>query len=189
MDVELPLSDWPVDTMINAMGYKEDETTGEKIYTWAKDENLGILHELIDGRYVLTSDEHVSLDKVYYIDALLNERFDEELTYGMRYIWEDGTDEENAEVFDYLKQKFIEIYILVTTSSDEDFKAHFDDYFVRDSILYYYLFTHRYTMCDNRSKNFFLGYAKTGEKDSDGNDIRKFHLAFDYDIDFQRMSL
>lgn len=189
MDVELPLSDWPVDTMINAMGYKEDETTGEKIYTWAKDENLGILHELIDGRYVLTSDEHVSLDKVYYIDALLNERFDEELTYGMRYIWEDGTDEENAEVFDYLKQKFIEMYRFVTTSSDEDFKAHFDDYFVRDSILYYYLFTHRYTMCDNRSKNFFLGYAKTGEKDSDGNDIRKFHLAFDYDNDFQRMSL
>ena len=183
MDVELPLSDWPVNTMINAMGYKEDEATGEKIYTWAKDENLGILYELINGEYVLTQDESVSLDKVYYIDALENEQFDEELTYGMRYIWEDGTDEENAEVFNHLKQKFIEMYRFVTTSTDEEFKAHFGDYFSINSILYYYLFTHRYTMVDNRAKNFFLGYAKTGEKDADGNDIRKFHLAFDYDND------
>ena len=183
MDVELPLSDWPVDTMVDAMGYKVDEVTGEKIYTWAKDDNLGILYEKINGQYVLTSDEHVNLEKQYFIDALANEKFDEELTYGMRYIWEDGTDEENAEVFDHLKEKFIEMYKFVTTSSNEDFKAHFDDYFVRDSILYYYLFTHRYLMVDNRSKNFFLGYAKNGQLNEDGTPQRRFHLAFDYDND------
>jgi len=184
MDVELPLSDWPVDTMIDAMGYKIDEVTEEKIYTWAKNENLGILYELIDGEYVLTEDTEVDLNKQYFIDSLLNEKFDEELTWGMRYIWEDGTDEENEEVFNHLKQKFIEMYRFVTTSSDEDFKAHFEDYFVKESILYYYLFTHRYTMCDNRSKNFFLGYSKTGENDENGDPKRRFHLAFNYDNDF-----
>ena len=101
----------------------------------------------------------------------------------MRYIWEDGTDEENEEVFNHLKQKFIEMYRFVTTSSDEDFKAHFEDYFVKESILYYYLFTHRYTMCDNRSKNFFLGYSKTGILNDDGLPQRRFHLSFNYDND------
>ena len=54
MDIERPLSDFPSNTMMNAMGFVEDKETGEITYTWAKDENLGILHELIDGKYVLT---------------------------------------------------------------------------------------------------------------------------------------
>ena len=41
--------------------------TQEKIYTWAKDENLGILHELIDGEYVLTEDTTINFDKTGYI--------------------------------------------------------------------------------------------------------------------------
>lgn len=183
MDVELPLSDFPVNTMYNAMGYKVDEKTNEKIYTWAKNENLGILHELINGEYVLTQDTEVNLNKTYYIDVLLHDDFSEDYTYGWRYLWEDGTDEENAEVFDYCKQKWIEFYRFVTTSTDEEFKAGIGNYVVLDSILYYYLFTTRYTMVDNRSKNLFFHYGKTGEVDSDGNPIRKWDLNWDYDND------
>ena len=115
--------------------------------------------------------------------ALEAEKFDKSGSYEWRYIWEDGTDEENAEVFDFCKQKWIDMYRFVVESSDEDFKAHLGDYFVLDSVLYYYLFTTRYCMVDNRAKNSFWHYGKTGEVDESGNPIRKFDLAMAYDCD------
>lgn len=174
MDVGLPLSAFPVDTMINAMGYKVDEVTGERIYTWAKDENLGILFEKTDdGSYVLTSDTHVNLDKTYYVDILENDDFSEDYTYGWRYIFDD----ENEDILNTCKQKWIEFYRFVTTSSDEEFKSNLKDYFVVDSALYYYLFTTRYCMVDNRAKNTFWHYSKTSAG------TRKWDLCWDYDND------
>lgn len=183
MDVELPLSDFPTDTMMNAMGYKVDEKTEEKIYTWAKDENLGILYEKIDGEYTLTQDTSVDLNKTYYVDILEHDDFSEDYTYGWRYLYEGDDKEENAEVAEFCHQKWNEFYRFVTTSSDEDFKAHLSDYFVVDSALYYYLFTTRYCMVDNRAKNSFWHYGKTGEVDAEGNPIRKWDLCWDYDND------
>ena len=119
------------------------------------------------------------------ISALEAEKFDEKGTYGWRYIWEDGTDEENEEVFNYCKQKWIDFYKFVVNSTDEEFYANLKDYFVMDSALFYYLFTTRYTMVDNRAKNLFLHYGKTGELDAQGNPIRKWDLSFDYDNDFK----
>lgn len=183
MDVELPLSDFPRDTMINAMGTYEDETTHEIIYIWAKNENLGILHELIDGEYVLTQDTEINYAKTYYVDILEHDDFSEDYTYGWRYIYEGDDDAENAEVFNYCHQKWIEFYRFITTSTDAEFKANISNYVVLDSILYYYLFTTRYTMCDNRSKNLFFHYGKTGEVDTEGNPIRKWDLTWGYDMD------
>ena len=179
MDVEKPLSDFPVDTMMNAMGYTIDETTKETIYTWAVDKNLGILYEKIDGEYVLTSDTTVDLTKTYYVDILEHDDFSEDYTYGWRYL----SDEDNPDIAAYCHQKWIEAYRFITTSTDEEFYARLGDYFVLDSVLYYYLFTTRYTMVDNRAKNSFWHYGKTGEVDADGNPIRKWDLAFDYDND------
>lgn len=179
MDVELPLSDFPRDTMMNAMGTYEDETTHEIIYIWAKDENLGILYELIDGEYILTEDTTIDYNKTYYVDILEHDDFSEDYTYGWRYI----SNKKDPEIVNYCHQKWIEFYRFVTTSTDEEFKAHIGDYVALDSILYYYLFTTRYTMCDNRSKNLFWHYGKTGEVDSDGNPIRKFDLTWGYDMD------
>lgn len=184
MDVELPLSDFPVDTMYNAMGYKEDETTHEKKYIWAKNENLGILHEKINGEYVLTKDTDINLNKTYYVDILEHDDFSEDFTYGWRYLYEGDDKEENAEVFNYCKQKWIELYRFITTSSDEEFKNRFDEYFVRDTALYYYLFAMRYCLTDNLAKNSFWHYGKTGEVDQDGNPIRKWDLTWGYDMDF-----
>jgi hypothetical protein len=192
MDVELPLSDFPANTMVDAMGYKEDSTTHVRTYIWANEQNLGmidvdgqkikdmekcILHELIDGQYVKSEDEAIDFNKTYYVDILEHDDFSEDFTYGWRYLWEDGTKEENQEVFDYCKQKWIEFYRFVTTSSDEDFKAHLSDYFVIDSAIYYYLFTTRYCMVDNRAKNTFWHFGKT----ADGT--RKWDLCWDYDND------
>lgn len=183
MDVELPLSDFPTNTMYNAMSYEEDETTGEKTYIWAKNENLGILYEKNGDEYVLTQDTEVDLTKTYYVDILEHDDFSEDFTYGWRYIWEDGTDEQNEEVFNYCKQKWIEFYRFVTTSTDEEFKSRLGEYFVTDSALYYYLFTTRYCLVDNRAKNSFWHYSKTGEVDGEGNPIRKWDLCWGYDFD------
>jgi len=126
-------------------------------------------------------------------DSLYAEKFDEKKatdkengladTYGWRYIYEDGTDEQNAEYRAYVENKWREFYTFVVTATNEDFKAHLGDYCVLNSVMYYYLFTLRYTMTDNHAKNSFWHYGKTGEVDSDGNPIRKWDLNFDYDND------
>ena len=183
MDVSLPLSDFPKDTMMSAMETVKDETTGEVTYVWVKDENLGILYEKFGDEYRLTEDTTVDYTKTYYVDILEHDDFSEDYTYGWRYLWEDGTNEENQEVFDYCKQKWIDFYRFVTTSSDAEFKSRFSEYFVKESALYYYLFTTRYCMVDNRAKNTFWHYGKTGEVDADGNPIRKWDLCWDYDND------
>ena len=95
-----------------------------------------------------------------------------------------------------------EMYKFVVTSTDEEFHANLKKYFVVDSALYYYLFTERYTMVDNRAKNSFWHYGKayfTTEEASvfDGkidkeyindeqaafNDGYRWDLAFGYDFD------
>ena len=189
MDVELPLSDFPADTMYNAMGYKENETTHEKEYIWAKNENLDILYEKVNDEYVLTQDTEVDLNKTYYVDILEHDDFSEDFTYGWRYLYEGDDDEENAEVFDYCKQKWIELYRFITTSTNEEFKARFSDYFVKDSALYYFLFANRYCLTDNLAKNSFWHYGKTDEVDSEGNPVRKWDLTWGYDMDFLAKSI
>ena len=174
MDVDLPLSAFPRDTMMDAMSYDIDETTEERVYTWAKDSNLGILYEKqADGSYVLTSDTTVDYEKTYYVDILLHDDFSEDYTYGWRYI----SDDENTDIVNTCKQAWIDFYRFVTTSSNEEFKANLKNYFVVDSALYYYLFTTRYCMVDNRAKNTFWHYGKT----ADGT--RKWDLCWDYDND------
>ena len=141
--------------------------------------------------YPIPPEEWVAGNSAY--DSLHADKFDEKKatdkengladTYGWRYIYEDGTDEENAEVKAYVENKWKEFYKFVVTSTDEEFKAHLGDYCVLDSVMYYYLFTLRYTMTDNHAKNSFWHYGKSNDLDSDGNPIRKFDLCFDYDND------
>ena len=127
-------------------------------------------------------------------DSLYDDWFDEKSaakkgdghtddTYGWRYIYEDGTDEENARVKAFVEQKWKDFYEFVVTSTDEEFKSNLGDWVVLDSIMYYYLFTLRYTMTDNHAKNSFWHYGKSNDLDESGNPIRKWDLCFDYDND------
>ena len=153
----------------------------------------GYTNEDGSPKYPITESQWEDMNNPAY-SALYYEKFDETKaekkangladTYGMRYLWEDGeTDEENNAAFEYVKNKWREFYKFIVTSDDDKFKRELGDWVVLDSILYYYLFTLRYTMTDNHAKNCFWHYGKSNDTDADGNPIRKWDLCFDYDND------
>lgn len=53
-------------------------------------------------------------------------------------------------------------YRWVVTASDEEFVQELDQWCVRSAVEFFYAFTHIYTMMDNRAKNTFWHFAKTG---------------------------
>lgn len=90
------------------------------------------------------------------LDALDADQFDEDGTYGFRYEMSGITDEQRQANM----QTWRNFYCFVVTSSDEEFKANLKNWFIVDSALYFYLFTERYTMIDNRAKNTFWHWSK-----------------------------
>ena len=77
-------------------------------------------------------------------------------SYEFRYEMKGITEEQRQVNIDNWR----EMYKFIVTSSDEEFYSRLKEYFVVDSALYFYLFTERYTMVDNRAKNSFWHYGK-----------------------------
>ena len=77
-------------------------------------------------------------------------------SYEFRYEMKGITEEQREENINAWR----EFYKFVVTSTDSEFYAKLKEYFVVDSALYYYLFTERYLMVDNRAKNSFWHYGK-----------------------------
>ena len=139
----------------------------------------GIIYEMnSDGKLVHSMDiTEMDFSKDYYVDILEGDDFSEDYTYGFRYIqneWDEDDSPDYKELNEAfqkpLRQKWIEFYRFVTrdltTGGKEDkekiaaWKKEFEDWFILDSALYYYLYTLRYTMVDNRAKNSFYHYGK-----------------------------
>ena len=177
-------TDTTVDTNGNYTKHREFNDTGWHFYSIG---NIGDSKKTDFSRLTDPTDRYEFINEICDVDlplsefpntpeafaALEAEKFDKSGTYEWRYIWEDGTDEENAEVFNFAKRAWIEMYKFVVQSSDEEFKSKFEEYFVKDSVLYYYLFTERYTMADNRCKNLFLHFGKTGKYHSVSNPVKE----------------
>lgn len=154
------------------------------------DENIPIFYELIDGEYVLTSDETISANKTYYeknypntaYSGLYKDKYYRNtegkiklesgwgISFECRYEHDDSDHEEHRRIWN-------EFYEFVIFSDDDEFKSKLGDYCVLNSVMFYYLFTLRYTMIDNRAKNSFWHYGKC----EDG--VYRFDLTMDYDND------
>mgnify|MGYP000882482666 CR=1 FL=1 len=98
-----------------------------------------------------------------------HETWDGDNSFEFRYINKACTEEEVQAA----KDAWIRVQNWVVNASDEEFKTHFEDYFVMDSALYHYLFTERHTMVDNRAKNVFPHTS----------DLIHWDFCFDYDND------
>ena len=133
------------------------------------DDNLPVFYELIDEEYVKTEDETIDPSKTYYEVNYLNLAYENlyidkfrmtdkgpvqdsgwAASYEMRY----GEDSKaNIDIWN-------EFYEWLIFSSNAEFKSQFSNWFIQNAALYYFLFTERYTMMDNRAKNSFWHWAK-----------------------------
>lgn len=127
------------------------------------DDEISTYYELSGGQYTKTSDLTVNVGKTYYFNALEKEQYNDSYNYDTRY----GDSTKPGDVWP-------DFYKMVTRSLTGDngqddpklvaqWKEDFKNWFVLDSALYFYLFTLRYTMVDNRAKNTFWHWAKTGK--------------------------
>ena len=122
--------------------------------------------------------------------------------------WKDGNFEFRFpdEPTDEMKQKFIEVQTWVTSTTRDlatnteldqpvmynnkrytmdtaeyraaKFLAEFENYFVKDAMLFHYLFTERHCMVDNRAKNVFMCYEYV-----EALDDYRWSVRCDYDND------
>lgn len=97
------------------------------------------------------------------------ETWDGDHSFEFRYINKNCSEQEIQDA----KNAWIRVQNWVVNADDEEFKKNFENYFVKDSALFHYLFTERHTMVDNRAKNVFPHTT----------DLVHWDFCFDYDND------
>ena len=89
-------------------------------------------------------------------DALYSDDWGGDYSFEMRYKHPDISSEQKVANI----AKWNEFYEWVIMASDEEFKNNLKNWVNLTAAYYYYLFTERYTMMDNRAKNSFWHWAK-----------------------------
>ena len=104
--------------------------------------------------------------------GLMNEKFDGDHSFEMRYAYlgnyRDGKlvngDKTTANaILERNSNVWRAFYTWLVTSSNPEIQNEFDQWCVRRSMAFFFAFTHYYTMIDNRAKNTFWHFAKTGK--------------------------
>ena len=116
-----------------------------------------------DMVYPIAKQKWVSGNEKY--DSLYNNWDDSfEFRYDCCGDSKDGSATSTDEIKEQIRQKNRQIwrdfYEFVITSSNSDFVSKLGNWCIVDAALYFYLFTTRYTMIDNRAKNTFWHWAK-----------------------------
>lgn len=102
-------------------------------------------------------------------DDLSNEGWDGDTSFEMRYKNSNCTPEE----LQAGKAAWHTLLTWVVNATPDTFVAEFEDHFIKDSVLFYYLFTERHMLVDNRAKNSFWHTE----------DLVHWDICFDYDND------
>lgn len=120
--------------------------------------------------YPITQEEWESPDNMRHW-CLYNEGFDGDHSFEPRYAccgdYRDGklvndTSGRGKEQITINNEVWRAFYRWVVTSTNEEFLNELDQWCVRSAVEFFYAFTHIYTMMDNRAKNTFWHFAKTG---------------------------
>lgn len=130
----------------------------------------------LDANDNITYDPDLGVSMVYPITAAqwnnannlkrqsLYEAWDDSFEFRYDMGTKDGETISSAEIEaqqELSKQVWRDMYEWVITSTDAEFVSQFSNWFIQESPLYWYLFTERYTMIDNRAKNSFWHWGKT----------------------------
>ena len=108
----------------------------------------------LEIKYPITREQWVEGNEAY--DALYADKWDGKKSFEMRYKHPDASDEQSEANI----AKWNEFYEWVIMATDEEFKANLKNWVNLPAAYYYYLFTERYTMMDNRAKNSFWHWSK-----------------------------
>ena len=124
--------------------------------------------------------------------ALVNEPYDGDHSFEMRYAYcgnyRDGKHVNgDKEIGNAIRNKNSKVwqafYSWVVTATNEEFVRDLDQWCVRSAMEFWYAFTHYYTMMDNRAKNTFWHFAKTGTHREVTNPINDMIHVYDELID------
>jgi len=131
------------------------------------------------GTYPISASQWVAGNSAY--DSLYNNW---DSSFEFRYTKADYDPKNNitSPQAELNKQKWRDFYEWVITVSDADFPTELGDWFIVDSALYYYVFTHRYTMIDNRAKNSFWHWSKVYITEAEAAEMGETEASY-YTID------
>lgn len=120
--------------------------------------------------YPITNDEWNANNKRY--NTLYNEAFDGDHSFEPRYACcgdhrdgklvnetHNGADAEQLKKNEGVWRAF---YRWIVTSTNKQFVDELEEWVVGDAVKFFYAYTHQFTMMDNRAKNTFWHFAKTG---------------------------
>ena len=104
--------------------------------------------------------------------TLVNEEFDGDHSFEFRYAcrgdYRDGDlinvteDQDDDAQFDLNHNVVLAFYEWLVTATEKQYAAEAPQWFVKSAMEFFYAYTHYYTMMDNRAKNTFWHFAKTG---------------------------